>query len=262
MSGKFITVSIVGPAETHGMVRFDDFFRFCESVYKCLRLSEQLVSGKPPAIEYRIADLKYGSATVKIEAVHKKSKRDPREKAMNYFRKTVANLQRGKVDPRIRPEDLGTFRELADPLKRHAKRVVIGRISITNQFESTIGKLLDESISSEGSVVGALDRLNVHDDRNEFVIYPQDETAPITCLFPDTLLDSVRRGVKRNVTVTGTQYYRPGSALPYRIHAEGIEIHPKDSELPSLHAVRALGKWDTGGLTAIEFLRGIRNEKA
>jgi hypothetical protein len=262
MAGTQLTLTIIGSDENHGNVRFDDFFQFCETVYKCLRTSEQIVSGETAAIEYRITDLKYGSATVKLEAVRNGKRKDHRTKAISFFRKTVSDLQHGKIDPRIRPEELGTFRNLAEPLKHNAKRVVIGRVSITERFDKTIGKLLDESISSEGSVVGVLERLNVHDDRNEFVIYPPDAGSQITCLFPETLLDDVRRAIKRNVTVTGTQFYRHGSALPYRIHAIAIDTHPDDSELPSLHDVRALGKWDTGGLTAIQFLRAIRNEHA
>jgi hypothetical protein len=264
MSGTRLTVTMIGSEESHGKVRFDEFFRFCETVYKCLRASEEIVSGEGATIEYRIANLKYGSATVELEAVRKgKPKRgDRRAKVIDYFRKTVSNLQRGKIDPRIPPDDLGTFRELAAPLGRNVKRIVIGRTSLTKRFDETIGKLLDESLSSEGAVTGVLERLNVHDERNEFVIYPHDSAEQITCLFPESLLESVRKAIKRTVTVTGTQFYRHGSALPYRIHATAIEIHEDDSELPSLHDVRALGKWDTGGLTAVDFLRAIRNEQA
>ncbi len=264
MSGTEITVTMVGADESHGRVRFDDFFRFCETVFKCLRVSEQLVSGETAAIEYRISGLKYGSATVKLEAVQKIGNKgdDRRSKVVTFFRTTVADLQKGKVDPRIPPEGLGVFRELANPLKHGTKRVVIGRVSITTKFDKAIARILDENISSEGSVSGILERVNVHEDRNEFVIYPQDETTPITCSFPESLLDNVRKALKKNVTISGTQTYRPGCALPSRVHAKEIEIHPADSDLPSLHDVRALGKWDTGGLNSVEFLRAIRNEQA
>lgn len=116
MSGTHLTVTIVGSDEARGVVRFDEFFRFCETVYKCLRLSEQIVSGEAASIEYRVTGLKIGSATIQLEAVRKGKREDRRSKVLSYFRKTVSNLQHGKIDPRMRPEDLGTFRELAEPL--------------------------------------------------------------------------------------------------------------------------------------------------
>lgn len=38
------------------------------------------------------------------------------------------------------------------------------------------------------------------------------------------------------------------------------ETHTPDDELPTLHDVKRLGKWGTGGQSAVEFLRRIRSE--
>ena len=222
------------------------------------------MSGDTGKIEYRIVDLKCESAMVKVEAIrHDRGipsrKSDPRKEVVAFFRQTISDLQKGKVNPRIPPADLDTFRELSEPLKRNAKRVVIGRTSLTSQFDRTIRKVLDESISSEGSVTGILARINVR-DRNEFIVYPSLEGGQVTCNFPEAMLDKVGQAVKRNVTVSGTRVYRLGSALPSRVHVKALDIHPLDSELPSLSEVRALGKWGTGNLTAVEFVRSLRNE--
>lgn len=254
-----LTFKLVGSDEDRGHVQFEEFVKFCSTINKCLRASESIISGETGKIDYRITDLKCDSATIKLRPIRKGPATDNQLKVVSFFRKTVADLQSGKIDPRIPPSDLQTFRELSEPLKRHAKRVVIGRVSITTTFDETIGKLLDENTSSEGSVTGMLERLNVH-DRNEFIVYPPIIGGQVTCSFPERLLDKVRQAVKKNVTVTGTQFYRPGSAVPSRVHVQDMEIHPADSELPSLYDLRALGKWDTGGLTAVDFVRAIRDE--
>lgn len=179
---------------------------------------------------------------------------------MNHFRDTVEALNRGKVDPRMHPDSLEVFRSLADPLKKHAARVVIGRTTLTDTYTETISRVLDDVTSYEGSVTGLLERINVHNQKNEFVIYPPIANRQIPCIFHDNLLPDVRRAIKRNVTVFGTVFYRPGGLLPSRVHVRNIEIHPSDDELPDLHAVRALGDWDTGGLSAVEFVRALRDE--
>ena len=44
------------------------------------------------------------------------------------------------------------------------------------------------------------------------------------------------------------------------VDAVELRIHERDSDLPTLHDVRAFGGWDTGGLTAVEFVRAIRED--
>jgi hypothetical protein len=155
---------------------------------------------------------------------------------------------------------LESFRALADPLRKHASRVVIGRTTLSDRYSETISRLLDEVTSYEGSVSGLLERINVHDEKNEFVVYPPIANRQVPCLFHDELLPDIRRAIKRNVTVFGTVFYRPGGVLPSRVHARSIEIHPPDDELPDLHGVRDLGIWDTGGLSAVDFVRALRDE--
>lgn len=256
-----ITFKIVGPDSSNGLVDLEEFTRFCISIQKCLRAAEAIVAGDVGKIEYRIVDLKCESATVKVEAVrHGRGKQsDPRKAVISFFRDTVRDLEKGKVDQRMAPADLDAFRELSEPLKRNAKRVIIGRTFITHHFDKTIGKVLDNNISSEGSVTGVLARINVR-DRNEFIVYPSLEGGQVTCTFPESMVEEVGRAVKKNVTVSGTQVYRIGSPLPSRVHVKKMDVHPMDSELPSLSEVRRLGKWGTGNLTAVEFVRALRDE--
>lgn len=258
MAGKSqLTFKLVG--EDDGFVEFEDFVGFCDAIQRCLRVAEETAVGRTGKVRYRVIDLECSSAVIKLEPRGKRDA-DAGRKTVALFRETVAALNRGQVDPRMQPDALETFRSLAYPLTKHARRVVIGRTTLTDKYASTIGQLLDATNSYDGSVSGLLERINVHDDRNEFVVYPPIANRQVPCRFHDELLPQVREAIKRNVTVYGTLFYRPGAALPSRVHARSIDIHPSDDELPDLHAVRELGPWDTGGLSAVEFVRAIRDE--
>lgn len=258
MAGKSqLTFRLVGKDD--GFVEFDDFVGFCDTIQRCLRVSEQTVVGRSGCVKYRIVDLECGSAVIKIEPRSKRDD-DAGRKTAVFFRETVDALNRGKVDPRMQTDALEAFRGLADPLKKQARRVVIGKTTLGEKYVSTISQLLDEVSSYEGSISGLLERINVHDEKNEFVVYPPIANRQVPCRFHNDLLPDVRRGIKRNVTVFGTVFYRPGAALPARVHARSIEIHPSDEELPDLHAVRELGPWGTRGLSAVEFVRALRDE--
>lgn len=252
-----LTFRIVGKDD--GFVEFDDFVVFCDAIQRCLKLSEQAAVGRAGNVRYRVVDLECSSAVVKLEPRARKD-REAGRRTVAHFRDTINDLNRGKVDPRMQPDALETFRSLADPLKRHAARVIIGRTTLTEKYVATISRILDEVTSYEGSVSGLMERINVHNDKNEFVVYPPIANRQIPCVFHDEMLPDVRKSLKRNVTVFGTVFYRPGATLPNRVHARSIEIHPRDEELPDLHALRDLGPWDTGGLTAVEFLRALRDE--
>lgn len=252
-----LTFRIVG--EGDGFVEFEDFVVFCDAIQKCLRVAEETAVGRAGGVRYRVVDLKCSSAVIKLESRAKRDA-DAGRKTIASFRNTVDALNRGHVDPRMRTDALETFRSLADPLRKHASRVIIGRTVLSQQYVATISRVLDEVTSYDGSVSGLLERINVHNNKNEFVIYPPVANRQVPCLFHDELLPDVRRAIKRNVTVFGTVFYRPGSPLPSRVHARAIEIHPSDEELPDLHDLRDLGPWDTGGLSAVEFVRALRDE--
>jgi hypothetical protein len=257
MSKTQLTFKIVGKGD--GFVEFDDFVDFCDAIQRSLRVSEQAVAGRLGAVHYRVVDLECSSAVIRLEP-HSRRDSEIGRKTISHFRETIAGIQEGRVDPRLGIDVLETFRNLANPLKKHAARIVIGRTTLTPNYTKTIDQLLDQVTSYEGSISGRLDRINVHNDKNEFVVYPPIANRQVPCLFHESLLPDIRRALKRNVTVFGTIFYRPGGALPSRVHARTIDLHPKDDELPDLHAVRDLGPWDTGNLSAVEFVRALRDE--
>jgi hypothetical protein len=262
MRANRITVKLVGLDEDNGTVQFEEFTDFCESVSRSLRKAESLVSGEAPRIRYRIAELGTGSATITLEAAPPKNGPDHRKEVLRLFDESIQNLQVGReLDPRVDYDALEAFRQLAKPLRRRTKEVWVGAARLTTQFEANIEAILTKLIPSEGSVSGFLERVNVH-NRYEFVLFPPIPGYRITCKFPESMLGQVRDALKRNVTVSGSLHFQPESPFPHRVHVTKMELHPPDTELPTLSELKGMAPDCTRGLSSIDFLRAIRDEQA
>jgi len=254
-----LTVKLVGSDEDNGVVSFEDFRNFCDNLAKCLRKTDELVSGGQPKIRYRITSLASASASVTLEPITSKNGHDYRGEVIGLFQDTVVGLQEGRhVDPRIGRDTLEIFRELINPLNRRTKEVWVGSARLTKQYEANIENILGNSIPSDGSVSGILERVNVH-NRNEFVLYPPIPGYRIICEFPDEMLGQIRQAIKNNVTVWGTLYFQPDTPFPHQVHVSRLEIHPPDNELPKLRDLKGLAPNCTGGLKAVEFVRSLRD---
>jgi hypothetical protein len=253
-----IDARLVGADEDGGYVQFDVFRRFCHVMSVCLRRAEAVVTAYRGRIRYRVSDLRASSAAIALEAVRPKKGPDSRVEVVNFFKETVAALQSGsKIDGRLTPEGLKDFRELYAGVKR-IKEVWIGGRQITSRYVANIDEILKPALVSEGSVIGWLERLNVH-EKNEFVLYPPLWEA-VVCTFPDEMFEQVRSAVKRNVTVRGTLTYPPDRPYPTKVRVKGLEVHPPDEELPTLRQLRGLFRGCTGDKTATEYVRAIRDE--
>ena len=108
-------------------------------------------------------------------------------------------------------------------------------------------------------MAGRLESLNVH-GKTEFSVYPPVLGVRVRCNFPEAMFGQVTHAIRRHVTIQGTLHYHPGRAFPSRVDVVSLSINPADDDLPTLHDLRRLGKWDTGGLSAVEFVRALRDE--
>lgn len=261
MSANTLTVRLVGLDEDNGLVRFEDFTEFCENVAQCLRKAESIISDEPARIRYKIAGLQAASAAITLEAIPARNGRDLRGEMLKLFRNTVTQLQAGRrIDRRVDRETLEAFRKLIRPLHRRTKQVWVESACLTTQYEANIDRIVGSSIPSEGSVAGILEMVNVH-NRNEFALYPPIPGYRIRCSFPESMLEQVCLAIKRNVTIWGTLYFEQERPFPHKVHVERMEVHPPDDDLPSLRELRGAAPDCTGALSAVEFVRGIRDEQ-
>jgi hypothetical protein len=254
-----INARLVGPDEDGGRVHFDDFCRFCDKMNLCLRRAEMVVTSQSSRIHYRIDRLQDGSAAFDLAPLRPRKGPDYRAAVVVFFNSTVVAFQRGEpADERLGMEGLREFRSLYSDMKR-TKEIWIAGERITSQYLANIDQKLRPAFTSEGFVTGVLERLNVH-DKNEFILFPP-EWGAVTCVFPEDLFEQVRAAIKRNVTVSGTLAYPPDKPHPVKVHVKEMEVHPPDKDLPTLRQLRGLFRGGTGGKTALEFLKSIRDEQ-
>lgn len=272
MTKNELTVKLSGHDETEGLVDFEYFASFCGGVMNCLRRSERIVAAAN--IRYVVTGLECASAKVKVRALPPDNGPDRRPAVIGFFHATIEGMQQGMIDPRMQSDDVQAFAQLSEPLK-HGIQVVIGRTKLTArhlQFLDGSGDAAEstrvveaanvaiaaEDEVAEGFVTGMLDRLDLHGGKNEIVLFPAIG-KPIRCRFQDEQTNQIRAAIKRNVTVRGKLHYRRGKMRPYRVEAKEMRIHPTDADLPTLHDVRAFGSWDTGGRSAVDFVRFLRD---
>jgi hypothetical protein len=256
-----IELELVGK-DHDALVNFSDFRVFCAAVSECLRRSEVIVTGTNGQVTYRVKKLAIGSAKMTLEAVRtaKARGRDRRAQVVGFFNRTVNSIQDGKrVDTRLGVDDVQAFKKLALPLRHRTKAVRIDGTTLTPAFEANADRILNDTVPTDGSVTGRLEKINVH-ERNEFVLFPPIDGYSIVCRFPDGLLDKVREAIKRNVTVAGTMHYAPDSPFPSLVYVRRMDIQPNDDVLPTLTELRGAGAGCTGNMTAVEYVRSLRDE--
>ena len=93
-----------------------------------------------------------------------------------------------------------------------------------------------------------------------FKIVPPVGGIEIKCIFPLELLTQAAASVEHNATVEGELKSYEDDLWPHEVRVRHIEIHPLDSELPTLSELAGSAPDSTGELSAAEFVRELRNE--
>lgn len=255
-----VTVKLTGSREDAGIVYFGDFRELWDGLSACLRVTEAVVAPEHKPLRYRIVNLEFGSASLAVAAIPPAKGRDHSREVVGLFSSTVSAIQNGEeTDPRFNPDALKVFRRLALPLAKRNSTLLVDTTEITAQFIANIDKILGATLPSDGVVSGTIERVNLH-GRFEFVLYPAIDGYAITCRFPERMWPKVRTALKRHVTVVGKLFYRGDSPYPDKVQVTGIDIHPDDSSLPTLTELRGSAPNTTGGKSAVDFVRALRDE--
>jgi len=259
MANNSVEVKLIGSDEDGGFVALDDFTAFCRSLMKCLKRSDDIVRPEGERLRYRITRMYSNSAALTIEPIRPVGGNNDHRAIVQFFKDTVSRLQHGKTpDRRLTFDDLEAFCELVTPIQKHSKEVWISGTRLTTEYVAHIEGILGNAIPSHGRVSGRLERVNIH-GKNEFIHFPP-AGGRITCAFENRMFDDVRRGLRGMVTVEGTLYFQPDKPFPDRVRVDKMEIHPPDDKLPKLKDLKGLAKKCTGKLSAVEFVRALRDE--
>lgn len=259
-----VVFRLVGTPSDGGLARLHDFTEFCKAVEKMLRETDLSITPEKVApLQYRVADLQCTSAMICLEPVKPRG-RDRRQEVIDTVRSTFKRLQEGKrPDSRLSPKALEAYRNVARPIVKSIGRtvesqqtVLVDGIELTSAFLVNLDKFSEKTVRSMGSVSGVLEQLNFH-NKLEFAIFPKIGNHKVACQFDDSLYETVMRGVRQQVTVTGWMYYHEGKPFPVRAEAKSIIIHPTNEGLPLLSGMR--GALSQPGV-AVDLVRALRDE--
>jgi len=208
-----------------------------------------------PRIKYAVKELEAGSAKVVLEA-QRINGQDVRKETLRHFRGTLSGLQNGRLDTRLDSQSLGQYRDLGSIAVNGS--VTIGRLAISKAMYDSATVLAEKTFSSKGSVKGVLGSVTVH-GRQVFYLYPPAGPNKVRCVFRKSILKDVRDALGEVVTVFGECKYRGLSVHPCLVTVGKICEPSSDDSLSTLHDVKTAGNWDTGSLSALEYVRLVRN---
>lgn len=252
--------------EADDSLRLSDLIDQLNALKQTLNQIDISVSGqKSPSLYYRITKITMNSpATFEVEAVSKAH-------GPSYGRRVISKLDRDlrKVISGKRPKDTGldlmeSYRSLVLPMRKHVAEVSLQfddelPMDLPRNLDMKVEDILGPDQVEEGSVVGSLDMIDVHGQRNFFKVYPIVGPASIKCHFPNGMLSSAISGIKHFVRISGQLHYKKAEKFPHLIKVSSIEVLPERSDAPTLSSLRGIASGAYGGLSSSEYVDKVRN---
>ena len=265
-----ITIEMRG-GEDGERVRLNDFINQLTALKDALVQTERLLYGTGGSVYYRIIELRQESpAQLTIEAVSKPNKPDNTRPIVGRFFDYLDALVRN--DPSARAEmDLGAleaFQDLAPTKNRRISELRVGNpraaeaslrsFRLDSSFASAVKTAIGPDELSEGSVLGALEMINLHNDPR-FAVFQPINNRKVMCNLPADLKGSVIAALDKYVKVTGTLHFKKWDPRPHEIDAKAIEIYPDEKDLPQLTDLAGVNPGIVDGMASEEFLAAARH---
>ncbi len=250
-SPKTVSVVITPAAEDKGKLSAADFIKQVDALRELIVLSG---GDRAP----QITRLEMNSpALVVFEADANQAKFD------RFFSDiaAVANvgeaprlLSRGAFDI-LKEFSAPVGRSVANARIRFGDREILIDIAARRRIESVFGN----DTSSEGSIDGMLEAINVHGKKKVFALYPVVGAKRVTCVFEEHLLQKVRPALGKYVEIRGELKYRWREKFPHEAVASDLAILPDWDEQPSFVDIVGMAPNATNGMPAEEFTRQQRH---
>jgi hypothetical protein len=265
MRSKKFKVTVKGD-EADESLRLSDLIDQLKALKTVLNEVDMAVSGKSvPGLYYRITSITMNSpATFEFEAVPRSSK------SPNYGGRVVSRIKRDldSVLAGKRPKDadlplLDAYRGLVQPLrKQHVSQLVIHvesvEIDLPRSLDMKIEEILGPDQVEVGSIVGSLDVIDLHNQKNLFRVYPAVGPKSIQCHFKQGLVSKAVSGIGHFVRVSGQLHYKKTEKFPHFMQATTIEILPEKKAAAGLTAIRGMAPAAFGDLSSSEFVERSR----
>lgn len=177
----------------------------------------------------------------------------------------ISSLDHSVVLPDgFRDRDLRSLVDMARTAHKgggNGVKVVAGdtKREITDRVAQNAEAARSIKVQSWGSVSGVLDRLILRNNRNEVGLIDDVTKRAVTVRFPERLRDRVVGSMAKRVVGVG-RLTRDLSGEKLTLELYELELDEKQPPEPISQLVGVLGDDWTGGLDAVEFVRGNRRD--
>lgn len=258
-------LSIVVDSNTEDPVSVQGFLDAVSNTLEILRNLDSAISlRRTGTLRWVISELRSESpATARLKAVTSPEGQDFSYDVIRSYLDGLEQLTAGNDLPANFPDDaLESAKRLSrDMVKentvillRHQER----NVEVSERIAANVDERLSQTYSSTGSVEGTLEMITLH-DRSYFRVYDSIHGMGVPCYFEPTLLENVRQGIGRRVSVEGNiQSDRNGKIRSLRVAR--FRLLPDEDHLPTPSQMRGLVKGMTEGQPAEEYLRNLRDD--
>lgn len=256
--------------EADESLRLSDLIAQLDSIKKVLNELDKRVSGKKAtSLYYRVVGLSMNSpATIEIEAVSKiagpKAVRKSHGSAViNRLKRDIKQVNSGKRPLDADIELLETYKSLSQPQKSHVTQFLFESnsvaVDVPRSFEAKVEAILGPDQIERGSLVGSLEVIDIHNQRNMFRVFPTVGPSSIRCKFPAGLLSKAVGGVGHFVKIYGDLHFKSSEKFPHFMTVTKIENIPEKPAGVSLSALRGMAKGAFGKLSSTDYVDKLRN---
>lgn len=257
MDGARVSLTIHPTGGDDQPLSASDFLKQVDSLRLLLALSS--ASGSADA---RIVKLQMNSpATVVLEAFDQYAGAPP---DIGQFFSGLEEIASGGGAPSAFDRPIfEAFREFAGVVGRGVRSSVLEtdghRIEVDLTARRNIESVFGADTSSEGTVDGMLEAINIHSKTNTFALYPVVGAARVNCKFSDELLPLVKPALGKYVIIQGELKFRWRERYPHEARAVKIEILPDWDEQPKFRDILGMAPLATGKVPSEDFVRNIRS---
>jgi hypothetical protein len=252
--------------EADGSIRLADLVDQLNAVKTTLNQIDVAISGqKSPGLYYRVTGITMNSPAVfVVEAVPKP------KSSVAHGRRVVSKLNRDlkTVIEGKRPKDadfdlLEAYGALVKPMRGQLAQVSLQfdgqEMDLPRNLDVKVEEILGPDQVESGSIVGSLDVIDVHNQRNLFKVYPIVGPSSIKCQFSKGMLREAVDGINRIVRVSGELHFKKTEKFPHLIKVAKIEVLPERSDAVTLSSLRGIAAGALHGMSSTEYVEKVRN---
>lgn len=265
---RVLRLHMEGVEELGGDVRLGAFIDKLAAFKAALTETGNLVSREgSPAVDFVVSELSHSSpAMVGVLPISLADNGQHAGRVADSFVTFLGQVRNrtARVDS-DRARLVGHLRKLVAGVGERFERIWIdGPGFAAILLDEAVAKALDDALPDVrrefGAIKGVVKRYSGVGKQPYFKIVPPVGGVEIKCIFPLELLTQAAASVEHNATVEGELKSYEDDLWPHEVRVRHIEIHPLDSELPTLSELAGSAPESTGELSAAEFVRGLRNE--